>query len=90
MSIVDKLKSYIGVKNWLDKQNYQYNKEKDLNILFLDFAKDMTWLKHFSKENSKNYKGSNKPFIYNGWIVSCNFQEFKKWYNLKNKCHGTV
>ncbi len=90
MSIVDKLKSYIGVKNWLDKQNYQYNKEKDLNTLFLDFAKDMTWLKHFSKENSKNYKGSNKPFIYNGWIVSCNFQEFKKWYNLKNKCHETV
>ena len=90
MSIVDKLKSYIGVKNWLDKQNYQYNKEKDLNILFLDFAKDMTWLKHFSKENSKNYKGSNKPFIYNGWLASCNFQEFKKWYNLKNKSNGTV
>lgn len=83
MSIVDKLKSYIGVRKWLDKQNYQYNKEKDLNILFLEFAKDMNWLKDFSKENSKNYKGNNKPFIYNGWLISCNFQEFKQWF--KNK-----
>lgn len=83
MSIVDKLKGYIGVRNWLDKKNYQYTKEKDLNILFLDFAKNMNWLKDFSKENSKNYKGKNKPFIYNGWLISCNFKEFKDWYNQK-------
>lgn len=85
MSIVDRLRGYVGVRNWLDKQNYQYSKEKDLNKLFLDFAKDMDWLRDFSKENSKNYKGNVKPFIRNGWLISCNFKEFKKWYNLKNK-----
>jgi len=41
MSIVDKLRGYVGVRKWLDKQKYQYNKEKDLNILFLEFAKNM-------------------------------------------------
>jgi len=80
MSIVDKLRGYIGIRNYLDKQNFQYNKEKELNILFLAFAKDMNWSKDFTKENSKNYKGKNKPFIYNGWLISCNFKEFKEWF----------
>ena len=83
MSIVDQLRGYVGVRKYLDIHNYIYNKEEELNILFLEFAKDMNWLKDFAKENNKRYKGSFKPFIYNGWLISCNFQEFKKWF--KNK-----
>lgn len=91
MSIVDKLKGYVGVRNYLDKQGFVYSKEKKLNVLFLEFAKDMDWLKDFAKENSKNYKGKDKPFIYNGWLISCNFNEFKQWYNkTKTKNHESI
>jgi hypothetical protein len=85
MSVVDKLRGYVGVRNWLDSKKHVYNKEKELNSLFLEFAKDMNWIEVFAKDNSKKYKGSFKPFIYNGWLCSCNFQMFKNWYKKKNE-----
>lgn len=81
MSIVDKLRSLHGVKNYISK--HLDIKEKDLNILFLKFAKTSEWKEHFSKSNSKNYRGFNKPYIDNAHLISLNcFNEFKQWLLL--------
>jgi hypothetical protein len=81
MSIVDKLRSLYGVKNYISK--HLEIREKDLNVLFLRFAETSEWKKHFAKSNSKNYKGSNKPYIDNAHSISLNcFDEFKKWLSL--------
>ncbi len=86
MSIVHKLKGLHGVKNYLEKNNcpIDINNDKELNQLFLLFAKDMNKLKEFSKPNKKNYRGSFNPTIHNGYLVSCNFKEFKEWYKTLN------
>ena len=84
MSIVDKLRSLRGIKVFLEKYNYDFN-EKSLNTLFLEFAQTSEWKSHFSKNNSKNYKGKDKPHINNAHLISLNcFKEFKQWF-IKNK-----
>ena len=85
MSIVDKIRSAYGVEQFLRKHNYEW-KRKELNNLFLEFAKtNPEYIKHFVKNNSKNYKGYYDPAICNAHLISLNcFKEFKKWF-IENK-----
>ena len=85
MSIIDKIRSAYGVEQFLRKHNYEW-KRKELNNLFLEFAKtNSEYIKHFVKNNSKNYKGSYDPAICNAHLISLNcFKEFKKWF-IENK-----
>lgn len=92
MSIADKVYMIYGIRRFLDKYEIDVNIEKDKNInpIFIEFAKSMGWEDHFKKSNKKSYKGKFEPSLYNAEMVSANFEEFRIWigrtYKLrKNK-----
>jgi hypothetical protein len=88
MSIIIKLRAIRGIKKFLDKFDIPLNllNERILNELFLDFAKENK-IEGFQPPNSKRYKGSCEPALYNAILIQNNFQAFKKFienkYNTK-------
>ena len=87
MSVVDKIRALYGVECFLRKFDIPVNigKDKHINQIFLDFAKEMGWLNEFAKQNKPNYKGSYKPSWYNATLIQSNFQEFSKYINKTYK-----
>lgn len=87
MSISDKVRVIYGIRRFLDKFEIGVNIEKDRNInpIFLEFAKDMNWLEDFVKSNKKNYRGHYEPSLDNALLISANFDKFSNWVNNKYK-----
>lgn len=83
MSVVNKISAIHGIEKFLRKFNIPVNigKDKHINQIFLDFAKEMNWLNEFEKQNKKNYKGSYKPSWSNALIIQANFNDFRKYIN---------
>ena len=81
MSVADKVRVIYGIRRFLDKYEIDVNVEKDRNInpIFLDFAKSMGLEDHFKKSNKKGYRGRYEPSLENALLVSANFKEFKIW-----------
>ena len=81
MSVADKVRAIYGIRRFLDKYEIGVNIEKDRNInpIFLEFAKSMGWEEHFKKSNKKGYRGKFEPSLCNAEMVSANFEEFKIW-----------
>ena len=93
MSVADKVRVIYGIRRFLDKYEIDVNIEKDRNInpIFLDFAKSMGWEDNFKKSNKKGYRGRYEPSLENALLVSANFKEFKIWvgqtYKLRSSSH---
>ena len=93
MSVADKVRAIYGIRRFLDKYEIDVNIEKDRNInpIFLEFAKSMGWEEHFKKSNKKGYRGKFEPSFCNAEMVSANFEEFKIWvgrtYKLRSFQH---
>ena len=85
MSVADKVRIIYGIRRFLDKYEIPVNIEKDRNInpIFLSFAKDMNWLDSFKPNNKKGYKGKYEPSLCNAELISANFKDFKNWVNNK-------
>ena len=83
MSIADKVRQLYGIECFLRKFDISVNigKDKHINQIFLNFAKDMNWLNEFSKQNKLNYRGSYKPSYSNAPLISANFQDFSNYIN---------
>lgn len=87
MSVVDKIRQLYGLECFLRKFDIPVNigKDRNINQIFLDFAKTKNWLNDFEKQNKSNYKGSYKPSYNNAQLISANFQEFSKYINKTYK-----
>lgn len=81
MSVADKVRVIYGIRRFLDKYEVEVDIEKDRNInpIFIEFAKSMGWEEHFVKSNKKGYKGKFQPSLCNAEMVSANFEEFRIW-----------
>jgi len=84
MSIVDKLHALHGVKNYLSKKGFDTENEKELNVLFLAFAKSMGWEKDFSKPKKISLRRYN-PALNNALLVQANFKDFKSYIQNLSK-----
>jgi len=87
MSVVDKIRALYGIECFLRKFDIPVNigKDKHINQIFLDFAKEMNWLNEFEKQNKSNYKGSYKPSYNNAELIQSNFKDFNKYINKTYK-----
>ena len=84
MSIADKVHAIYGIRRFLSKYETGVDIEKDKNInpIFIEFAKSMGWEEEFKKSNKKGYRGNYEPSLCNSILISANFQEFSKY--IKN------
>lgn len=87
MSVADKIRQLYGIECFLRKFDISVNisKDKHINQIFLDFAKEMNWLNEFAKQNKPNYRGNYKPSYNNAQLISANFQDFSKYINKTYK-----
>jgi len=87
MSVVYKIRALYGIERFLRKFDISVNinKDKHINQIFLDFAKEMNWLNDFEKQNKPNYRGNYKPSYNNAQLIQANFQEFTKYINKTYK-----
>ena len=87
MSVVDKIRALYGIQCFLRKFDIpvNINKDKHINQIFLDFAKEMNWLNEFEKQNKPNYRGNYKPSYSNAELIQANFQDFSKYINKTYK-----
>ena len=87
MSVVDKIRQLYDIESFLRKFDISVNisKDKNINQIFLDFAKEMNWLNEFTKQNKPNYRGNYKPSYSNAKLIQANFQDFIKYINKTYK-----
>lgn len=87
MSVADKIRALYGIECFLRKFDIPVNisKDKHINQIFLDFAKEMNWLNEFDKQNKPNYRGNYKPSYSNAELIQANFQDFSKYINKTYK-----
>lgn len=87
MSVVNKIQALYGIECFLRKFDIPVNigKDKHINQIFLDFAKEMNWLNEFVKQNKPNYRGNYKPSYSNAQLIQANFQDFNKYINKTYK-----
>lgn len=74
-----KLRGLQGIKVFLDRNGYtgNLNNERELNEFFRLFFDEMGWLDDYKlRKNNRRYN----PTIDNGYIIQCNFKEFRDWY----------
>ena len=87
MSVVDKIRALYGIECFLRKFDIPVNigKDKHINQIFLDFAKEMNWLNEFAKQNKPNYRGNYKPSWSNAGLIQANFQDFSNYIHKNYK-----
>jgi hypothetical protein len=87
MSVVDKIRALYGIECFLRKFDIPVNidKDKHINQIFLDFAKEMNWLNEFAKQNKPNYRGNYKPSYSNAGLIQANFQDFSNYIHKTYK-----
>lgn len=85
MSIADKVRAIYGIRRFLDKYEIAGNIENDrhINLIFLEFAKDMGWFESFQHSKKKGYRGHYDSSMDNAPLISANFQDFQKWVKSK-------
>jgi hypothetical protein len=87
MSVVDKIKALYGIECFLRKFDIPVNikKDKHINQIFLEFAKEMNWLNEFAKQNKPNYRGNYKPSYSNAELIQANFKDFSNYIHKTYK-----
>lgn len=88
MSVADKVRQLYSIECFLRKFDIpvNINKDKYINQIFLDFAKEMNLLDKFEKQNKPNYRGKYKPSWYNAGLIYINLlKDFEKYINKTYK-----
>lgn len=85
MSIIHKLRDLSGIITYMRKFNIgiNYNKDRDLNEIFVKFGKENNI--KIQKSNSKKYKGKIEVSVNNASIIQEHFKTFANWINVNYK-----